>query len=211
MKSKHDYVKYSGVPGFKSAAAFFISCVFYVLAQAQNGTNVTISGNITLGDGAADVIGSSISVKGKPIGAAADKNGHYTITLQRPATLLFTHVGYQTEERIVENQTQINVTLQPSANNLDQVLVLSYGTARKKDNTGSVATVNAADVQDVAAAEFGQKLQGKVAGVQINQTNGRPGQGMDFRIRGAASLSAGLYRSSFSMRSTCVRIMRRQQ
>ncbi len=191
MKSNCYYVNRPDNTSVKRVIVFvFIFSLFSLLALSQKGTTVTVSGTVTL-SGAADASGTSVTVKGKSTGVTTDNTGRYAITIQKPATLVFSHVGFQSAERPVGNETEINVTLDVSANNLDQVVVVSYGTRRQREITGSVATVNAAAVQDVPAAEFGQKLQGKVAGVQINQSSGRPGQGMDFRIRGAASLSSG--------------------
>lgn len=190
MKLNYYYVNRPDNTSVKRVTVFvFIFSLFSLFALSQKGTTVTVSGTVTLG-GAADAFGTSVTVKGKSTGVT-DNTGRYAITVQKPATLVFSHVGFQSAERPVGNETEINVTLDVSANNLDQVVVVSYGTRRQREITGYVATVNAAAVQDVPAAEFGQKLQGKVAGVQINQSSGRPGQGMDFRIRGAASLSSG--------------------
>jgi TonB-linked SusC/RagA family outer membrane protein len=174
---------------FKRISAFIFLLLFSSFAVYSQ-SSTTVSGTVTLAGGASDVSGTTIQVKGKPTAATTDNAGRYTITVQRPATLIFSHVGYQSIEMPV-NGNLMDVTLNVTANNLDQVVVVSYGTRRQRDIIGSVATVNAGAVQDVPAAEFGQKLQGKVAGLQLNQTSGRPGQGMDFRIRGAASFSSG--------------------
>lgn len=183
---------YSNIGWIRKTALFiFVFTLFSLYAISQNGTTVTVSGTVSLGAGATDITGTTVQVKGKSSAVTTDNNGRYSIAVQRPATLTFSHVGYQSIERPVGNETEINVTLEVTANNLDQVVVVTYGTRRQRELTGSVATVNAATVQDVPAAEFGQKLQGKVAGLQLNQTSGRPGQGMDFRIRGAASFSSG--------------------
>ncbi|MGI8634363.1 MAG: TonB-dependent receptor plug domain-containing protein, partial [Segetibacter sp.] len=175
----------------KGVLLVFIFTLFAHFVHAQKGATVTVSGTVSLGANTGDITGTTVAVKGKSTAVTTDVNGHYSITIPRSSTLVFSHVGFQSAERIVDNSTAINVTLQVTANNLDQVVVVSYGTRKQREITGSVATVNAAALQDVPASEFGQKLQGKVAGVQINMTNGRPGQGMDFRIRGAASLSSG--------------------
>lgn len=188
MISNHYNARISRV---KRAAVYV--CVFTFLtlsALSQKGT-IAVSGVVSLGVIATDIGGSTVQVKGKSNAVTTDSKGHFTISVQRPATLVFSHIGFQNIESPVNDETQINVTLEITASNLDQVVVVSYGTRRKREITGSVANVNAAPLQDVSAAEFGQKLQGQVAGVQINQTSGRPGQGMDFRIRGAASLSSG--------------------
>lgn len=189
MKFIYNYTYVSQVK--KMTLFVFIFTLLSIVALCQRGAAVNVSGTVTLSGNDADIAGTTIQVKGKSNAVTADKVGHYIISVQKGATLVFSHVGYQNVEKLVGDETVINVALDVTVNNLDQVVVISYGTRKQKDITGSVATVNAASVQDVAAAEFGQKLQGKVSGVQINQTSGRPGQGMDFRIRGAASLSSG--------------------
>jgi len=182
-----------------SMLQFLRQCSLFVLAflfftvpvLAQDGATITVSGKVSLANASTDLSGTSVQEKGGSNGVTTDNTGAFRITVSRSATLVFSHVGYNTIEVPVKGQTQINPTLDITSNSLDQVVVVSYGTRRQREITGSVSNVNAAAVQDVPATEFGQKLQGKVAGVQINQTTGRPGQGMEFRIRGAASLSSG--------------------
>jgi len=189
MKFIYNYTYVSRVK--KMTLFVVIFTLLSIMALCQRGAAVPISGTVTLSGNDADIAGTTIQIKGKSNAVTTDKSGHYIISVQKGAILVFSHVGYQNVEKPVGDETVINVALDLTVNNLDQVVVISYGTRKQRDITGSVATVNAASVQDVAAAEFGQKLQGKVSGVQINQTSGRPGQGMDFRIRGAASLSSG--------------------
>jgi TonB-dependent starch-binding outer membrane protein SusC len=156
---------------------------------ADTGRN-KISGMVNLGGGVADPSGSSIQVKGTERAVPTDSTGHFTIAAPPGAILVFSHIGYKTAELPVDSQSTINVTLEKEANTLEQVTV-SYGKQLKRDITGSVSKVNANSVEDVTATEFGQKLQGKVAGLQIQQTSGIPGQSIVFRIRGAASLNSG--------------------
>ena len=85
----------------------------------------------------------------------------------------------------------MNATLSEDMQSLDEVVVVSYGTQKKRDLTGSVSKVNADELSSIPVGQLGQKLQGQVAGVQINQVSGMPGQGMAFRIRGAASINGG--------------------
>ncbi|MBE7170835.1 MAG: TonB-dependent receptor [Williamsia sp.] len=165
-------------------------CLVSLFALSQKGTTTTVTGSVSLGSAGTDMAGTTVQVKGSATGVSTDNSGRYSISAPAGSTLVFSHVGFQTVEKIVEGSV-LNVTLGVTANNLDQVLVVSYGTRRQRDLTGSVASINAAAVQDVSAAELGQKLNGKIAGLQINQTSGRPGQGIDFRIRGAASLGSG--------------------
>ena len=151
---------------------------------------IKITGKITLSGGGADQSGSSVSIKGTTKVAQTDSTGSFSILVAPLQTLVFSHVGYKTTEVNVDSKLPINLTLTKEENTLEQVTV-SYGKQLKRDITGSVAKVDAADVKDINATEFGQKLQGKVAGIQIQQTSGVPGQSIVFRIRGAASLNSG--------------------
>jgi len=159
-------------------------------ALAQSPT-LTVTGTVDLGAAFGDLSGTTVQVKNSQQAVATDATGHYSISVPAHATLIFTHVGYKPAEMHVNGRSQINVTLTLAANNLDQVVVVSYGKQRQRDITGAVTKVDAGAVQDVAATEFGQKLQSKVAGLQVAQTSGMPGQATTFRIRGAASLSSG--------------------
>lgn len=160
-----------------------------LLAQAQQTT--TIQGQVTDANSAQPLPGVTILIKGTQRGTTAAENGHFSLTAATGDTLLFSYLGYQDKEVVASTQTTLQVTLQPAQNRLNDIVVVGYGTQRRRDITGSIANIPAEDMKDVPAAEFAQKLQGKVAGVQINQVTGRPGEGMTFRIRGAASLGSG--------------------
>ena len=152
----------------------------------KGGDTVKVSGTVTLGGGAADLSGTSVEVKGSGKGViSTDSTGHFTMAVPGGATLVISHVGYKTLEADVTGKQNIEVTLQKDANTLEQVTV-SYGKQAKRDITGAVSKVDATAAADIPATEFGQKLQGKVAGVQIQQTSGLPGNNIVFRIRGAA-------------------------
>ena len=107
------------------------------------------------------------------------------------AMLVFSFVGYAKQEMPVGNKTNFNVTLTPDDQTLNEVVVVGYGSQLKKEITGAVQTVSAQEIKDLPVSQIGQKLQGRLAGVQINQTTGKPGQGINIRIRGQVSVSAG--------------------
>ncbi|MRG45019.1 SusC/RagA family TonB-linked outer membrane protein [Chitinophaga sp. SYP-B3965] len=137
------------------------------------------------------LVGVTVKAKGTNVGTVTDVNGAYTISVEKAAVLVFSYIGHTTLEEPVNGRTDISVELQASNSNIEEVVVVSYGTQRARNITGAISKVSSKEVQDIPAAEFGQKLQGRVAGVQISQVSGRPGQGMTFKIRGAASLSSG--------------------
>jgi TonB-dependent starch-binding outer membrane protein SusC len=156
-----------------------------LLAQTRN-----VTGSVKDEKGM-PVVGVSVVVKGGTEGTKTNDVGEFSITVSNKSILVFSAVGFNNKELAVKSQNYMVVDLVSATGSLNEVIVVSYGTKKQRDITGSVSTVSAASVQDIGASEFGQKLQGKVAGVQITQATGRPGQGMSFRIRGAASLSSG--------------------
>jgi len=113
-----------------------------------------------------------------------------SINVKNKAHLKFSLLGYR-DTIIVADKDIINVILSKDSKNIDEVVVVSYGTQQKSKITGAITEINAEQTKDLPVGQFAQKLQGRVAGAQISQMNGRPGQGMSVRIRGAASMNAG--------------------
>lgn len=137
--------------------------------------------------------GVNIMVKGSQIGTNTDLDGSFVLTVPDAAgtTLVFSFVGYLSQEVIVGTQNTINISLKSDTKALEEVVVVGYGSQLKREVTGSVQTVKSAELKDIPVSQVTQKLQGKLAGVQINQATGKPGQGMSVRIRGQVSVSAG--------------------
>jgi TonB-dependent starch-binding outer membrane protein SusC len=174
-------------------------------ADDTTGDTMRFSGYVHLGGGLADLSGTSVEARGAKSGNGAksgrsgtsgkgvvftDSTGHFNVKAAIGTTLVFSHVGYLTTEVDIKDRRDIDVTLDKEPNTLEQVTV-SYGKQAKRDITGAVSKVDATAVEDIPAAEFGQKLQGQVSGIQILQSSGLPGNNIVFRIRGAASLSSG--------------------
>jgi TonB-linked SusC/RagA family outer membrane protein len=124
-------------------------------------------------------------------GAIADNSGIYSIAAEKGDQLAFSYIGYQSRKVVVGTEHVINVSLQPETSSLDQVVVVGYGNTKKKDLTGSVATVNAADLKDAPFATVDNALAGKAAGVQVTKADGSPGGAVRIRIRGSSSLLGG--------------------
>ncbi|WP_442591754.1 SusC/RagA family TonB-linked outer membrane protein [Pedobacter sp. AW31-3R] len=137
------------------------------------------------------LIGVTVGVKGTTLRAMTNEKGVYTIAVPSDGTLIFSYIGYTSQEIAAGGRSVVNVNLIPSAKNLDDVVIVAYGTQSRRAVTGAVQTINQKELQDLPTAQVTQKLQGKLAGVQINQTTGIPGQGMSVRVRGQASISAG--------------------
>ena len=153
-------------------------------------TNGKLSGRVIDAKGE-PIPGANISVKGTTIGTITDMDGNFSIDVNPNQILTISFIGYETKTIPVSNQKTLNVVLQETVNQLDELVVVSYGTQKTRDLTGSVSKIDAGELESFPVGQFAQKLQGQVAGVQINQSTGQPGKGMGFRIRGAASINGG--------------------
>ncbi|MGZ3871637.1 MAG: TonB-dependent receptor [Mucilaginibacter sp.] len=158
-------------------------------ANSSNPITITVSGKVTDTKGLV-LPGVGITVKGTSTGTTTDGNGNYKITVPDDnAVLIFSYLGYLSQEVAVSGRGTINVTMLENTKNLDEVVVVAYGKTTQRSATGALQTVNSKELQDIPASQFTQKLQGKLAGVEIAQTTGTPGQGLQVRIRGSASIS----------------------
>ena len=134
--------------------------------------------------------GVTVVIKGSTTGVITDANGEYTLKdVPGDVILVFSFVGMKTQEIPVAGQSIISIVLEEETIGLDEVVAIAYGNTTQRTSTGSLQTVKSAELQEIPVAQFTQKLQGKFAGVKINQGTGRPGQGMSVQIRGSASLS----------------------
>ena len=124
-------------------------------------------------------------------GTVTDLDGKYTITVSANSFLEISSLGFSTALESVEGRTQIDVVLKPESTNLDELVVIAYGTAKKSDLTGAVATVDMKSVQDVPATSIENALQGRIAGAEFVSSTGEPGASASIQIRGARSISAG--------------------
>ncbi|GAB4034442.1 SusC/RagA family TonB-linked outer membrane protein [Spirosoma gilvum] len=159
--------------------------------ETVQAADITVSGKVT--DEKGDILaGVSVIVKGTTTGTTTDGTGGFRISVpDTRATLVFSFVGYAKKEVVVGSQTSLSVVLTPDDQTLNEVVVVGYGSQLKKEVTGAVQTISSQEIKDLPVSQIGQKLQGRLAGVQINQATGKPGQGISIRIRGQVSVSAG--------------------
>lgn len=169
---------------FTISVLVLFSFLFVNSAFAQN---VTVKGNVTDGSSGETLIGVTVSVKGTTNGTQTDVYGNYSISAPSNATLVFSYIGYTAQNITVNGQTTINIKLNPSANQLQQVVVVGYGTQKKIDNTGAVAVIKGSDISKQASTNAVSALQGKVAGVEIIN-NGQPGASPTINIRGLGTI-----------------------
>lgn len=135
------------------------------------------------------VIGASVIVAGTTNGIITDSNGSFTLSVASGNSIKVSFLGLSEKVILIGNQTKLDIVLEEDSQMLNEVVVVSYGTQKKRDVTGAINTIKASSLSDLPVGQIGQKLQGQIAGVQINQSTGAPGQGMAFRIRGAASIN----------------------
>jgi TonB-linked SusC/RagA family outer membrane protein len=151
----------------------------------------TVSGKVTAAEDSSPIPGVSVIIKNTTSGTVTDANGAYTLPVDDDAILVFSSIGFTTQEIAVAGRSVIDAALISDISTLSEVVVVGYGNQKQREVTGSIEQLNATELKDIPVANVGQKLQGKFAGVQVYQANGEPGQGMSFRIRGQASINAG--------------------
>jgi TonB-dependent starch-binding outer membrane protein SusC len=148
----------------------------------------TVTGKIS-DETNAPVPGVSITVKGKPnIGTTSDAAGNFSIQVSPNDVLLFESVGYQQQEIKAGDQTSVNVKLSIAQTNLNEVVVIGYGTVRRKDLTGAVASIKGSDIKAQGVSDITRSLQGRMPGVNIESAGGDPGSGTRILIRGVGTL-----------------------
>lgn len=136
------------------------------------------------------VIGANVTEKGTTNGMITDLDGNFSLTVQKNATLVISYIGYVTQEIAIKGNTNLNITLKEDSKALEEVVVIGYGTARKSDVTGSIASVGGDKLQEMPSTNITYALQNRVAGVDMTQTSSQPGATMQIRIRGTRSLTA---------------------
>lgn len=164
-----------------------LALLVFSVAQAQN---QSVSGTVT--DESGPLPGATVAIKGTSTGTTTDFDGNYTINdVPADAVLVFSFVGYETQEIAVNGRSTIDVNLATDASELEEVVLIGYGTTTVQDATGSVASVTSEEFNKGVIASPEELIQGKTAGVQISQTSGEPGAGVNIRIRGSNSIRSG--------------------
>jgi len=157
-------------------------------SEEINDLQITVSGSVTSSSGE-PLAGVSVTVKGTTTGTTTDNNGAYQLTVPDDATLVFSYVGYTNVEEVVGGRSTINVSLQAEVGSLDAVVVVGYGTQKKRDLTGSITSINGEELAKMPATNPIASLQGKVAGLTISNS-GRAGSSPVVRIRGVNSTNS---------------------
>ena len=149
-----------------------------------------ITGTVTDEAGIA-LPGATVFVKGTSNGTTTDFDGNYSLTVKEGGTtIVFSYIGYITQEQLIGTRLSINISMVPDNTLLDEVVVVGYGTQRRKDIAGAISTVETEELVLSSSPSIGDVLRGKVSGLQITQNSAQPGGGLDFQIRGAGSINA---------------------
>jgi len=175
---------------------FYLPAVFFVLFQltfayTANAQELRVSGTITDSKTGEGIPGATVAVKGTAMGTVSDAMGNFNLMVPaRDAVLSISFVGYTTQEVPVDGRTTVNVVLETADLQLEEVVAIGYGVVKKRDLTGAVSSVKAADIERVASSNAMQAVQAKVPGLDIQQSDGQAGAGLSMTLRGTRSLSA---------------------
>ena len=175
----------------KNIRKFLFLAVCFCTALTVQAQSQTVTGKVVDSEGL-EVIGANITIKGSTgVGAISDLNGSYKLKVNNAAkdVLIFSFIGMKTMEVAVKGKNVINVTLPSDAKALDEVVVVGYGTSKRSDLTGSVVSVKSDELMKVPTSDIAQALAGRMAGVQVTQSEGAPGSNISIRVRGGISIT----------------------
>ncbi len=153
----------------------------------QSPADIAVTGKVTGEDGIS-LPGVNVLLKGTTRGTTTDQDGNYRLSVDnQSSTLVFSFVGYEPQEVVVGNRKVINISLEPDLKSLEEVVVIGYGTVKRKDLTGAVAQIDADEINALPVADVQQALRGRAPGVRVIQNSGQPGSSVQVQVRGGNS------------------------
>lgn len=160
---------------------FLVACLFYISHSLSQGIN--ISGTVTESNSGIPLPGVNVVVKGTTVGTSTDFDGNFTLqNVSTGSLLVFSYIGYKTLE--VQASESMSIQLEPGSESLDEVVVIGYGTQKKKEVTGAVSVLDEEAITKLNPVRVEQAIQGQIAGVNVTSNSGSPGSGLNIRIRG---------------------------
>ncbi len=165
------------------------TCLLVFISLASFAQN-PISGKV-VSEQSEGIPGVTISIKGTTRGTNTDASGAFRINAAGSETLVFSYVGYITQEATVGSRTDFSIKLVPDTRSLEEIVVVGYGTVRKSDLTGSVSTIKSDAIKEMPVVSVDQAIQARAPGVQVTQSSAAPGGGISIRVRGANSINSG--------------------
>ena len=199
MNFKNNTITYKNIVAFASIVFFstqtqaktpYLALKTSIASVASATLQQTITGTVTDSDGVL-LPGASVMVQGTSIGTTTDFDGNFSIDASAGDVLEVSYVGFETQTITVSQQTNYNIQLAANTSELDEVLVVGYGTQKKSDLTGAVSSVVADEFNKGVVNNPGNLLQGKVSGLNVTNASGEPGAGQDIIIRGVGTLRSG--------------------
>src|SRR5450755_3926869 len=165
--------------------------MFMCVAGTVFGQNQQISGRVVDNENDSSIEGVTVKIKGQRTGTTTNRDGAFTFSAPQNAVLVFSSIGFLNKEVPVEGNNLTTVRLISVRQSLQQVVVIGYGTAKRKDITGSISSITADQIQEVPVTTLDQAMQGRAAGVQIINNDASPGGNVTILIRGVGSLATG--------------------
>jgi len=154
------------------------------------GQKISITGVVKSNADGTTLIGATIHIKGTTSGTITDQNGAYLLQVENGETLVFSYIGFEPQEIKVQGQKFIDITLKEDTKSVDEVVVIGYGSVKRKDVTGSVSSVGSDDIRQSQSVTIEQSLQGRIPGMVIQQVSGQPGGDVFVQIHGTTGFSA---------------------
>lgn len=171
---------------------FSFSILFTLLGSMTMFAQIEIKGTVSSNADGLPLPGTNILLKNGTAGATTDFDGNYKISVpNKESVLVFSYQGFKSKEVAVGNQTTINVTLEEDISSLDEIVLIGYGSAQKKDLSGAISSIKAKELEATKVTTPDEFVQGRVSGLLLTQTSGQPGAATSVRIRGSSSINAG--------------------
>lgn len=167
---------------------FLLALLLFGVSLVSAQQNLSVSGVVTDADDGNPLVGVSVQIKGTTTGTITDLNGRYSLKADQGSTLIFTYIGMESQQIVVKGNV-INVKLKSDTKVLDEVVAVGYGSSRKKDISGSVASVNREEMMKKNPSNILQGLRGAAAGVMVTAQDGAPDANAAIRIRGVATIN----------------------
>ena len=160
----------------------FVSSTLSMYSQQNQ-----VSGTVHSSEDNLPIVGANVLLKGQNFGTSTDFDGNFQISANKGSVLVFSYIGFETQEVVLSDQKSIQIVLKPNTAALEEIVVVGYGTQRKKEVTGAVAVVGSEAIEKLNPQRVAQALQGQVADVNITSSSGSPGSGANIRIRGIST------------------------
>ena len=171
---------------------YLLTLVMLAVGLSLSAQSLSLRGTVTSSEDGSPMPGVAVILDGSSVGTLTDNDGKWSLEVPDKGILLFTFLGYADHREQIGNRSVIDVVMHPDATQLEELVVIGYGTVKKSDLTGAVSSVKGEELKRAPVASVGQALQGKVAGVTVTTNTGQPGSDVSIRIRGIGSVNAGV-------------------